>query len=350
MHLAWGKFSQDAPGWLKAGGIISAGVIALYFGAIRPINTTRGVAQQGATGLAAVSDATREPISQWREGTVSRVARVAADGIVGGVPGGAKPRRLMAYLQLADSQAGESADRKLIHTSALDLVVKGPTESAEQIRALAENAGGFLVSSQTAGGPDAATASLTIRIPVTRFEEVRAAIRKLSIRVEAEKLDAQDVTREYVDQEARLRNLRAEETQYLTILKRASTVKETLEVTGKLSEVRGEIEEQQAEFNALSKQVETVAITVSLHSEADVRVFGLNWRPLYQFKMSAREGVQALGDYAASMTAFAFYLPAVLLWLTTVLLGAAIGWRLLKWVARVFFSFPKTKVAEQGVS
>jgi hypothetical protein len=45
--------------------------------------------------------------------------------------------------------------------------------------------------------------------------------------------------------------------QYLGILKQAKTVKDTVEVTDKLDEVRGEIEQQQAEFEALSKQVET---------------------------------------------------------------------------------------------
>jgi len=42
-------------------------------------------------------------------------------------------------------------------------------------------------------------------------------------------------------------------------LKRAKTVKDTLDVSEKLNGVRGEIEQQQVEFQALSKQVETVA-------------------------------------------------------------------------------------------
>ena len=37
-----------------------------------------------------------------------------------------------------------------------------------------------------------------------------------------------------------------------------------LAVTEHLSEVRGQIEQQQAEFNALSRQIETVALTISL--------------------------------------------------------------------------------------
>ena len=71
------------------------------------------------------------------------------------------------------------------------------------------------------------------------------------------------MTKQYIDQGARLRNLQAEERQYLAILKRAATVKDTLEVSGKLDEVRSAIEQQQAEFDALSRQTETVAIAAT---------------------------------------------------------------------------------------
>mgnify|MGYP001137838940 CR=1 FL=1 len=243
--------------------------------------------------------------------------------------------------------ATESLDRKLIRNCFLNLVVKNPSAIAEKIRVLAEGSGGFLGSSTTSG-VDSGAATLTIRVPEPRFEEVHSEIRKLGLRVDSEKLDAQDVTRQYVDQEARLRNLHAEEAQYLSILKRSANVKDTLEVTEKLNAVRGEIEQQQAEFNALSKQVETVALTISLYAESDVQVFGLNWRPLFQLKLSARDGVLALGDYVASITAFLFYLPAILLWVATIVLGAAGAWRLLKWVARVFFGVTKPRVGSEA--
>jgi hypothetical protein len=202
-----------------------------------------------------------------------------------------------------------------------------------------------LVTSNVNGGADAISASLTIRVPAAKFDEVRAQIRKLGLRVENESIEAQDVTKQYVDHEARLRNLRAEEQQYLGILRKAANVKDTLEVSDKLNEILGAIEERQAEFEVLSKQVETVAINITLRAEADAQVLGLNWRPLYQLKIAAREGLDGLADYAASMTAFVFYLPSALLWLFTILAGAAIGWRVLRWAARVLFGFPKVPAA-----
>jgi hypothetical protein len=229
-----------------------------------------------------------------------------------------------------------SADRKIIRSSSLAIVVQHPAQVMDKIMALVEMEGGYLESSQ-GGGQDAASGSLTIRVPAARFEETRAEIRKLGLRVENETIAAQDVTRQYVDQDANLRNLRAEEAQYLAILKQAHTVKDLLAVSQQISEVRGQIEQQQAEFNALSKQTETVAIAISLRTEAETQVFGLNWRPLYQVKLALRDGLESVGDYASAMLAFLFYLPAVLLWVGTIVGGAAVGWRLLRWVGRRWF-------------
>ncbi len=334
MQLVWGSLAGKSKNWLKAGWLITAGLFALYIGTIRT-HESRGIAQ--STGLA---EPAWDPISLWRQPFYHRaIDAVAREGRF-------QSAGMMSYLSNVEPQAPE-ADRKLVRNSSIDLVAKNPADTAEKIRQLAESLGGFLVKSTTNGAAGAPFASIAIRVPAGRFEEARAEIRKMGLRVEAERVEAQDVTKEYVDMEARLRNLRVEETQYLSIMKRASTVKDTLEVSEKLSRVRGQIEQQQAEFAALSKQVETVAIAVSLHSEADAQVFGLHWRPLYQLKLAARDGLDGLASYIASMVSFAFLLPTILLWLGTILLGAALGWRTLRWAGRVFFGFSKAAIPSQ---
>jgi len=305
------------------------------------------------------------PLGLWRQARVFHQLGVARErgalGVVGGVPGGIAsskrvPVRAMTYMSAALSPepaqdaAAEDADkdRKMVRTSSVELVVATPAETAEKIRALAERVGGFLVSSEIRGDQDISGGSLTIRVPAARFEDVRSEIRKLGLRVESERIEAQDVTRQYVDQGANLRNLRAEEGQYLAILKQAKTVKDTLEVSEKLSAVRGQIEQQQAEFDALSKQIETVAISVSLRTEAEARVFGLNWRPLYQIRLALRDGLDGVATYASTMTSIAFFLPTILLWLVTIVVGCAVGWKMLRWVARRFFGWKAAAVPTQG--
>ena len=255
----------------------------------------------------------------------------------------------VASTRTAETDASATADRKLVRTAALELTVQSPADAAENIRHLAESLGGYLESAQIGGTKEAPTADITIRVPAARFEDAKAQIRGLAARVESEKTDAQDVTRQYVDMEARLRNLRAEEAQYLAILKSAYKVEDLVQVTEKLSEVRGEIEQQQAEFQTLSKQVETVAITISLRAFADTQVFGMNWRPLYQLKIALRNGLEALGDYAAAMVAILFYVPVTLAWVLTILLAAVVAWRVFRWTAQRFFAWPRAAVSEKPV-
>jgi hypothetical protein len=332
MKIAWGAFWLGSRTWLKTGWLITAVLVAVYGGVIRPSRAFRGIAMEKTTALAAI-----ERNRHWLIPLPQSVDNATlAAGIVGGVPGSGAPRSvsMMTHLPTSDSLA----EHRLIRTSSFDLLVKSPAESAEKIRSLTENAGGFLVRLQTNGARDATNATLTIRVPISRFAEVGAEIRKLGLRVEGEQMEAEDVTRQYVDQQARLRNLHAEEAQYLIILKEARTVKDTLDVSEKLNGVRSEIEQQQAEFEALSKQVETAAITVSLHSEAEANVFGLHWRPLYELKLAAMQGVEGLSDYATAMFSLVFYLPAILLWLATILAGAFVGWKLLRFGARAIFT------------
>jgi hypothetical protein len=358
MVIRWGVFSAKSRTALKTGWLITAGVVALYLGIIQPRGQARGIASERASGLAAVRGGVGwEPISLWRQTSILPHFRSEAylqKGIVGGV---SVDRAVVAPVSLmtfsggrAGEEEGTSEDRKLVRTESLGIIVKTPAETAENIIKIAQDAGGFLATSNVNGGADATSALLSIRVPTDKFEEVRAQIRKLSLSMESESIDAQDVTKQYVDQEARLRNLRAQEQQYLGILRKATTVKDTLEVSAKLNEVRGAIEEKEAEFEALSKQVETVAINIALRAEADAQVFGLNWRPLYQLKIAAREGLDGFGEYAASMTTFAFYLPTILLWLFTILAGSAVGWRILKWAARRVFISPKTTLVEKAAS
>lgn len=354
MVIHWGVFSAKNRAALKTGWLITAGVVALYLGVIQPRDQARGIASEKASGLAAVSGGVGwEPISLWRQTSILPHFRSEAylqRGIVGGVPvdrAVVAPASLMAF---SGGRAGGEEDRRLVRTESLSLIVKAPAETAEKIIQIAQGAGGFLVTSNVNGGVNATSATLSIRVPTEKFDELRPQIRKLSLRVDSESIDAQDVTTQFVDQGARLHNLRAQEQQYLGILSKAATVKDTLEVSDKLNEVRGTIEERQAEFEALSKQVETVAINITLRAEADAQVLGLNWRPLYQLKIAAREGLDGFGEYAASMTTFVFYLPTILLWLFTILAGAALGWRILKWVARRLFISPKTSLVEKAAS
>lgn len=315
------------PQWIVVGG-----GILLIWSAIALPNLMRTRSADQAERFTRI-----EPVAQFYAGMPTRAKPAAL-----AQERDATPSLAVGAPVTADAAVG----RKIIRTVSMEMVVQHPSEAAEKITSLAEVLGGYLVSTD-GGGQNATTGMLTIRVPAGRFEEARAEIRKLGLRVESEKIEAQDVTRQYVDQDASIRNLRAEESQYLAILKQANSVKDMLAVTERLSEVRGQIEQQQAEFNAISRQIETVALTISLRTEAEAQVFGLNWRPGYQLKLALRDGLESLATYATAMTTILFNLPAVLLWVGTIVIGTSIGWKAIRWVGRRWFGWDITHAAGQ---
>jgi hypothetical protein len=246
---------------------------------------------------------------------------------------------------LVDKSAPDAAEgRSIVRTASIDMVVQHPADVAEQITELAEKLGGYLVSAN-GGGENAKNGTLTVRVPVPQFEEARAEIRKLASRVETEKFDAKDVTQEYVDQTATIRNLRAEEAQYLAMLQQAHTVNDMFFVAQKLSEVRGTIEKQEAQFNTMSHQIETVAIAISLRTEDEQQVLGVNW---HELKLAATDGLAEVVNYGMVMATILFNLPALLLWAGTLFLALVSGWRTVQWIRRRWSHWTAVQNPVQG--
>jgi len=310
---------------IRAAVLAVVGLTAIHNAVFVPFFAYRGIASSKATALAAMEAPPtlleRSPIGFLEDGDIS-----------------------MAYVSsLSEPPSGEMLHkgvelRRVAHTSEFSLIVLSPIESADKIRALAERLGGNLSSSQYSGS-DNNYADISINVPVAALDQAKTEIRKLALRIESENNAAEDVTKDWVDSDARLHNLRASEQQYLHILKLAGSVKDTLEVTGKLSEIRGQIEQLQAEFAALAKRVQTVAISVRLRADADIQVLGLRWRPLYRAKLSLREAVDSLGSYGATMFSVILHLPVIALWLFTFFAFAAVGWKILRWAAHVFLGW-----------
>jgi hypothetical protein len=79
-----------------------------------------------------------------------------------------------------------TSERRIVRTSSIEMVAQHPAEAALQIESLAARVGGYLESS-SGGFQDANGWTMTIRVPAERFNEVRAAVRNLGLRVESEK-------------------------------------------------------------------------------------------------------------------------------------------------------------------
>ncbi len=250
---------------------------------------------------------------------------------------------LMSPLRESEAPASDAAAaRQVIRNLSLHLLVPNPADTVERIATLTARLGGYVLSSQIGSGRTGERgAVITVRLPASRLDEALGEIRKLAVEVVSERTDAKDVTKDFVDKQSTLRNYRAEEAQYLTVMKHAVATKDILDISEKLSGVRGRIEQLQGELQYLSHQVQMATITVHLDAESQAQVFGLRWRPLYRIKVAARDALEAVGNYFSIVVALVLRLPVLLLWLVTLFVLAALGWKLLRWMAKLFF--PKAK-------
>lgn len=166
-----------------------------------------------------------------------------------------------------------ATDAKVIRNATLSIVVENSAAalaSVEQI--VAGIPGAFIATAEVRRAGGSQPTALTLRVPAETFDQALSALRALAQEVLAEQTAARDVTEEYTDLDARLRNLQAAEIQLLALLEQADAVEDLLKVENRLAEVRGEIEQLQGRLNVLENRIALATIYVLLHAPPDISV------------------------------------------------------------------------------
>jgi len=175
-------------------------------------------------------------------------------------------------------------ERMIIWTGYVSLIVKDAGESLEKAEAIASDLGGYVVSSSSWYQEEQLRANLTIRVPAEEFDTAMARLKDLAIRVENRNVSTQDVTEEYTDLDARLRNLEATERELLELLtevrERTSKAEDVLAVHREVSNIRGQIEQVKGRMQYLEKMTAMATISVELIPDVLARpIVVAGWRP-----------------------------------------------------------------------
>ena len=175
-----------------------------------------------------------------------------------------------AALQVPGTPGGFS--RSVLRTARLAVEVDRYDAGARRLLDIAEGAGGFIADSSYAEVDGRPQGEFTLRVPAGRFA---AAIKDAEAigTVRQRQISAQDVTEEFVDLEARRRNLERHEQQLLSFMDRATKVADLLAIEQELSRVRGQIEQIAGRLRYLSHNVEMASITVALSERARTQGF-----------------------------------------------------------------------------
>ena len=138
----------------------------------------------------------------------------------------------------------------------------GQTRSA--VRRIAGDLNGYVTHSTTSGSKIHA-GRITIRVPARSFRQALDAIEGVAhVHVTAETVTGQDVTQQFVDLNARLGNLRAQEKVLLRLMDRAQTIAESIRVENYLQNVEFQIEDAQGRMLYLQNRTSMSTISIAL--------------------------------------------------------------------------------------
>ncbi len=189
--------------------------------------------------------------------------------------------------------------RMIIKTGSFSVRVDNVAQAADTIVRAAEEQKGIVVSNQLYNMSAAPNATIVVRVPADSFNAVIAKIREVGV-VESESMNGQDVTEEYVDLDAQLTNLKAGETQFLEIMKRATNIQDILAVQRELTNIRSQIESLEGRMKYLSESAEYSTITVYLSgNSASLPV--LDETDDWKFKGEVKEALRSLVSFGKEL-------------------------------------------------
>jgi hypothetical protein len=162
--------------------------------------------------------------------------------------------------------AEDKAARKIIYTATLRIVVDDFAKAQERLAELVADHKGYVIQSETSGTPGTPrSGNWKVRVPVDQFELFRKATVHLGD-LDRSSVDSQDVTEEFYDLKARIKNREADEESLRKLYEKADGKMENiLAVRRELQNVRLEIEREQGRLNLLHKLTEMTTLTVHLH-------------------------------------------------------------------------------------
>jgi len=241
--------------------------------------------------------------------------------------------------------APQSAERLVIKNANISIVVDDPSQSMDEITALAEELGGFVVNSNlyqstTPSGLEVPSASITIRVPSDSLGDALAAIEGQAVRVALQSQSGQDVTSQYTDLQSRLRNLEDAEDLLREIMASAKDTEDVLNAFNQLNYITEQVEVLKGQIQYFEESAALSAISVTLIASAAEQPITIGgWEPVGV----AKDAVQALVNALQGLV-------NVVIWLGLYLLpfGLVIGVPLYYIVRAIRRRVPKARKSEKA--
>ncbi|MFI7132503.1 DUF4349 domain-containing protein [Nonomuraea sp. NPDC050153] len=201
-------------------------------------------------------------------------------------------------------------DRQVIYTGSMTVRAKQVTAAVQQAKQIVTSAGGYLAKEETSSASDTEdTAMLEFKVPPDKYADVLARLGQDLGQQLSMNQGTQDVTMQVADVNSRLKSAQQSLDSLRTLMKKADTIGQVLQVEREISSREADLESLQAQQKELATQVAMATLTL--------RLVG----PVTEVKDPEEEPAGFLGGLKAGWNALVSFTKVAL-----TVLGALLPW------------------------
>jgi hypothetical protein len=242
--------------------------------------------------------------------------------------------------QAQEDQEVDSSERTLdlptvpmiARTAGLTLVAKEFDKTRAELETILKRHNGYIGELSVSAPADAGrTLTAMLRVPAPQMDAALSELKKLG-RVENESQGGEEVTQQYVDLEARLKNAQHTEQRLTEILRsRTGKLQDVLKVELEIDRVRGEIEQMQAEKKELTRRVAFSTVSATIKEEYHAKLQTAPPSTGTRFHNAAVDGYNSVVEGVIGVGLFLLSAgPSLLIWAAILFFPARWAWRKIK--------------------
>jgi hypothetical protein len=165
-------------------------------------------------------------------------------------------------------------EQKLIKNGEVSFKVKSLADTKQNVQKVLASFSGYIAKENNYGGNENPYENLIVRVPNKNFDKFLEQVLIGAEEIDSKNINIDDVTEQFVDIEARLKNKKQLETKYQEILAKADKIEDILKIEKEISLIREDIEASEGRLKYLNNQVSYSTISLRYYEK---RTSGFNF-------------------------------------------------------------------------
>ena len=226
------------------------------------------------------------------------------------------PHQVNTSVSAPPAPANPDWEKKIIKTADLSIEVRSFPAFTRRLHDVVRQSGGYISQEQQDQSPSSIENTVTIKIPVDRFDDLLTRLPADSDKFMEKKISSEDVTMEVIDTKSRLETKKEIRERYLGLLKQARNMKDVLAIQEEIDGIQEEMDAASGRIAYLGHSAAFSTINLKFYQLLDASVVD-DTPPtfLHKIKLSWLAGWEWCGSLALGLfSVWPLWLAAGLGW------------------------------------